>query len=289
MRQVAAGIGALAETKNSIASEVGEFRLIFRRVASQTKVLAGYKSLHDGLHNLQLRQGSIEAAAATFTAQTIMSKLLSREVINLREHARRAQAQAADLPNRVRENAWIDDLELIAAEIDESLHAKDATRMGRAVASLRGVIQETYRIDGQMATAAADLPLADLIDALQEIAGRLGGSSASGEAAAPRVRTACDALIVIRPQLDGLVAEHSTWQGLNKDLAGVESNPGSRRKRKCSAGRRSGEGCWRSAVPFRVRHGRKSWWLASAAGSGQPRRARPSKARRRPLRSTRRP
>jgi hypothetical protein len=31
---------------------------------------------------------------------------------------------------------------------------------------------------------------------------------------------------VVRPRLDGLVAEHNEWQWLNKALAGIDTNPG---------------------------------------------------------------
>jgi hypothetical protein len=45
---------------------------------------------------------------------------------------------------------------------------------------------------------------------------------------ASRVKAASAALTVLRPRLEGLIAEHGAWQVLNKALAGVETNPGFR-------------------------------------------------------------
>ena len=46
------------------------------------------------------------------------------------------------------------------------------------------------------------------------------------------MKSARDALTMLRPQLEGLVVEHGEWQVLNKALAGVEVNPGYRPEEK---------------------------------------------------------
>src|SRR5438046_2808100 len=81
---------ALAQAKDevAVAGKVGEFRALFGDVQEQTEVLAAYKNLHDGLHNLERRLASIEAAAQLFTTAAAQAKLLAREVVNLREDAR---------------------------------------------------------------------------------------------------------------------------------------------------------------------------------------------------------
>ena len=67
--QVTAGLEALTDLSAApeVWAKVGESQAIFRVVMVQTGILAAYKSLHDGLHNLQMRLGAIEAAAGTFT------------------------------------------------------------------------------------------------------------------------------------------------------------------------------------------------------------------------------
>jgi Effector-associated domain 1 len=219
--RVAEGLDKLASAApdTGIWSLIGEFQATFRGVASQAKVLAAYKALHDGLHNLQLRMRSVEAAALAPPPDRGQAVLLAREVINLRNQARRATDLAAGLPTRGLEQLWIDDLVDVADEIG----SKEPERIRRAVTVLGRVLQESYRIDGQMASAVAELPLEELITAMGEIVTRLG----AGEVATA-VTSARDALGAISPRLKGLVTEHNECQWLNKSLAGIESNPGIR-------------------------------------------------------------
>ena len=234
--QVAGGIRALADLKDTPAvwSKVGEFQAIFRAVMVQTGILAAYKSLHDGLHNLQMRLGAIEGASLTFLTVGAQARLLAQQAVYLKGDADRAAAQAARLPTRTQENDWIDELRDAADEIAGSLEAKDAARMGQAVGVLRRLLQECYRIDGQMASSAGQLPLGDLITALEAIATQSSRGDGAADATASRVKSARDALTILRPQLEGLIAEHGEWQVLNKALAGVEVNPGYRPEEKVS-------------------------------------------------------
>jgi hypothetical protein len=228
---VSQGINKLAGSTidATVWSLIGEFRASFRGVAVQTKILAGYKALHDGLHNLQLRMPSVEFAAVTFPSDPIQSKLLAREVIYLRDQSRWASEMAAALPTKGLEQLWIDDLRQAADEMGEILKSKDKanSRMPHVVTVLRSVLQEMYRIDGQLATTVAELPLESLIEALAQIAGRLTPGEVSNA-----ISSARDALVVIRPQLEALVAIHNEWQWLNKALAGIETNPGRRPEEK---------------------------------------------------------
>jgi len=223
--RVTQGLDKLADSSldASVWGLVGEFRADFRGAASQAKILAGYKSLHDGLHNLQMRIPSVEAAAPKFATDLGQYKLLAREVIHLKSQARNSHKVAAGLPTRNLEELWIDELSQAADEIDEILKLKDTVRMGRCVSTLQQLLQELYRIDGQLASAVAEIPLESLITALGKIAGQLGT-----DVVATDVLSARDALSSIRSQLEGLVVEHNEWQWLNKSLTGIDSNPGFR-------------------------------------------------------------
>ena len=232
--QVTVGLQALTDMKGGpeVWAKVGESQAIFRVVMIQTRVLAAYKSLHDGLHNLQMRLGAIEAAAGTFRNVVAQARLLAQQVVYLRGDADRAQARAKSVPTKAQEDDWIDELRDAANEIGLSLEANDAARMGRAVVVLRRLLQESYRIDGQMASSAAQLRLGDLITALDAIVGQSSGGNGVASSTASRVKSARDALTILRPRIEGLIEEHGTWQVLNKALAGVETNPGYRPEEK---------------------------------------------------------
>ena len=62
--QVTAGLEALTEMKAApeVWAKVGESQAIFRAVMVETGVLSAYKSLHDGLHNLQVRVADYPSA-----------------------------------------------------------------------------------------------------------------------------------------------------------------------------------------------------------------------------------
>lgn len=224
---VTSGLTALSNSQvlAQLGGKAGELRVLFRQIDRQIAVLDRYKRLHDGLHNLQMRISFIEASSAVFTASAVHGKLLRLEAINLREHSRRAAEYAQPLPTRTLELYWIEDLERAGTEISEALKEKDAVRMERAVLSLRRVLQETYRIDGQLTSAAGALQLPDLIEALSEIARFFDEEPAATTA---QIDCARDALRVLHPELDALVAQHNEWQWLNRELGGVESNPGFR-------------------------------------------------------------
>ena len=232
--QVTAGLEALTEMTAApeVWAKVGESQAIFRAVMVETGVLAAYKSLHDGLHNLQMRLGAIEAAAVTFTTANSQARLLAQQAVFLRGDADRALARAESVPTKSQEDDWIDELRDAASEIGLSLEAKDAARMARAVAVLRRLIQECYRIDGQMASSAGLLRLGDLITALDAIVRQWSGGNGAASSTASRVKAARDALTALRPRLEGLIAEHGEWQVLNKALAGVDTNPGYRPEEK---------------------------------------------------------
>jgi hypothetical protein len=233
VNQVTVGLQALTDAKDErVAARIGEFRAIFHAVMLQTGILAAYKSLHDGLHNLQQRIGAIEVAAITFTTINAQARLLAQQVVYLKGDADRAATQAASLPTRAQEEDWIDELRDTAKAIGLGLESKDVAAMGRVVLVLRRLLQECYRIDGQMASSAGQLPLGDLITALDTIGRQWSGGDGAASPAASRVKAACDALTLLRPRLAGLIAEHSEWQVLNKGLAGVETNPGYRPEEK---------------------------------------------------------
>jgi hypothetical protein len=232
--QVTVGLEALTDLKAApeVWAKVGESQAIFRAVMVQTAILAAYKSLHDGLHNLQMRLGAIEAAAGTFTSVVAQARLLGQQAVYLTGDADRAAAYATSVPTRTQEEDWIDELRDAANEIRLSLGARDAARMGRAVVVLRRLLQESYRIDGQMASSASLLRLGDLITALTAIAGKSSEKDGAAGPAASQVKAAHGALTTLRPRLEGLIAEHGEWQVLNKALAGVETNPGFRPEEK---------------------------------------------------------
>ena len=131
--QVTAGLEALTEMTAApeVWAKVGESQAIFRAVMVETGVLAAYKSLHDGLHNLQMRLGAIEAAAVTFTTANSQARLLAQQAVYLRGDADRAAARAESVPTKSQEDDWIDELRDAASEIGLSLDAKDAARMAR--------------------------------------------------------------------------------------------------------------------------------------------------------------
>ncbi len=233
VNQVTVGLQALTDAKDDrVAAKIGEFQAIFRAVKDQTGILDAYKSLHDLLHNLQRRLGEIEYAAGKFAAENVQARLLGKQVSDLNHDAEHAASQAARLPAPGLEEDWIDELRGAAKDMKRALESKDVTAMGQVVGVLRALLQQCYRIDGQMVSSAAQLRLEDLIDALDTIGRQGSGGNGVTSPAASRLKAACDALALLRPRLAGLIKEHTEWQYLSKELAGVETNPGYRPEEK---------------------------------------------------------
>lgn len=230
--QVEGGLYALVEARRDpgLGIEWGKFQTTFRDMQEGISLLARYKKLHDGLHNLQKRMGQIGPAATAFAQKPVSSPLLSREAVALKrdcDRAKKTVEQRPPLPTDRLERLWVDDLTRAAREFESALLAPfDGGLLARAMKALGGLLLEAYRIDGQMASEAARLPLSGLIGALTAIHEQL---AAAGRPASPAaVLLGRDALSLVRPQVVGRVNEHNEWQWLNKELAGIESNQGHR-------------------------------------------------------------
>ncbi len=208
---------------------VGRFQADFRTIEKRTHVVSGYKQLHEALHVVQWQLPAIQDAAGRFDQDMNAAKLLSRQLLELRKQVGRAREQAKELPTAAMEASWIDEYEQAVATARQALEATDRDTMLAVIHDFRALLRESTRIDGQLAVAVSDLPLGKLIEALGEIErNRDEDEHAEGGAAGQQIRGGRDSLALIRPRLAGLVAQHNLWQWLDKELAGIETNPGNK-------------------------------------------------------------
>ncbi|UCE62170.1 MAG: hypothetical protein JSU63_10760 [Phycisphaerales bacterium] len=222
-----------------VRQTVGRFQADFRTIEERTRIVSGYKQLHEVLHVLQWQVPAIQDAAERFDTDVNAARLLSRQLLDLRRQVARTRERADGLPTAMMEKMWIDELDQAVKDADKALKTPDGTAMTSVVSDLRVLLRESARIDGQLAVAVSDLPLGKLLDALGEIdQSRSSDAATKGGSASQQIRDGRDALRLIRPKLAGLVAQHNNWQSLDKELAGIETNPGYRPEDKVPRWRR---------------------------------------------------
>jgi len=209
---------------------VGTFRADFETIQERIRILAGYKELHQVLHTLQKQLPAIRDAIRRSETDPSSRRLLARQVVELESQVASASRSTTGLPTALIEQQWIDDFRaaVTAATDAQAAGAAGLQRLPAVADELTQLLQDLARIDGQMVVTLAGLPLHKLIQALQEIGAHLANGAAGAQLVGEQLGIGVGALSIIRPRLSGLVAEHNEWQRLDRDLAGIESNPGYR-------------------------------------------------------------
>ncbi|MGP3697583.1 hypothetical protein [Rhodobacter sp. NSM] len=171
--------------------------------------LDAYKSLHECLHQIQIKQfRALNDAARALPEdprQAAELRVYCNQLRGACVMARNAveQLPAAPIP-RATETLWIDALEAAAAQVQDAIDAVDTAGARSALRQIRWIIQNTPpRLNSLIFATASALPLDDLARALEDVAGAGGGEP---------IRTALRSLRLIIPTIRSEVVEHREWQ-----------------------------------------------------------------------------
>lgn len=218
------GIKALVALKDLpiVERTVGQFRADFEAVSEQIQILKKYKSLHDGLHHLQLKIGTIESEIEAAKSDQRAARSLGKHAIELAPLAREARQQAHGLRGEQVELGWISEFDDHIATMNRAPREPMSPEDLRDLASgLNQLLTEAPRINSLLANVASNLRLVNIVLAMDNIAKHIPGAADSNDAASQQISGDLTALGLLQPQLGDLVDQHFEWQWVDKELAGA--------------------------------------------------------------------
>ncbi len=196
------------------------------RVKNHVTALEVHKTLHDNLHQLQLRRfESLRDAVDRIKAQDTLSIEILRDFQDRMLFAKEALAvAAARLPmddlNTALQNRWIDKLGKAADMLEAALTVRDEGRILIALGITEKILEdEPTQLNSIIFTTASALPLAILADLLFAVAPAAGPTSHSLVSGAERVRT-------VDVNLRSRVSLHQLWQDADDFLRPLSATLG---------------------------------------------------------------
>lgn len=225
VERISRGLTALVALKHLpvVQLTVGEFRADFDAASKQIQILKRYKSLHDSLHRLQLRIGTIEKVIETAKTQEAAARSLTLHAIELRPMAQKARLQAQGLPGAQNEMAWITNFETCINTMNNaSTNPMSAADLDQLADDLEELLTQSSRINALLAHVAAALPLDHLVQAMAKITTHINATTNTEDEAAQRLAADLTALSVLQPQLADRVGQHFEWQWIDKELTAAD-------------------------------------------------------------------
>ncbi len=189
--------------------------------SEQIIILDKYKELHNCLHGLQMRLPAIQDVLAQWNLDPNDPKARSSAgvySVDLRSIVNSARRAIPGLPTSAQEKEWVDEFDACAKGM-EAIANGTSGATGQVSEQLMSLLNESVRINGQLAIRASLLPLGRLgsfIQTMDAIAGHMQSSASPGALA--QLRTSSAAVGQLRVRIDELVSEHSLWQSLNTPL-----------------------------------------------------------------------
>jgi hypothetical protein len=191
-----------------------------RRMTGEIELLAGYKTLHDVLHKIQLKHYRfLSGVLRDLRSRPDAPDLLDGYTAEMRTFATDARAAAVALPAvaniQAQELAWVEELDKVVIDLralgpnDDERTAFDPIRRLKRILRL-----EPFRVNRLLALTAQNLPLAPLIDTLKDIADAVARVDATED----RIQSGLNSLRRLEPRLLGRVTEHRLWQEIENDL-----------------------------------------------------------------------
>jgi hypothetical protein len=190
-----------------------------RKVVVDLDLLARYKTLHDSLHNLELKNyRSVVTAARRLKGDLSAKDTLSEYLHQMRIQWSNARRAALGLPNtpgeRDVEMDWINALESITRELHGALISEDDRAAIKSAYSLKRILRTRPRdLDQLLVTTARRVPLSKLVESLKDVANT---ASVWGDAGA--LPSAILALQRLIPDQMGLITEHTSWQQVDSEF-----------------------------------------------------------------------
>ncbi len=206
-----------------ILALVTTYRADFRAAGEQIDRLSHYKDLHDLLHKLQYRCYTVIAQEAQrFPKDDLaLDNLLNYEV-TLQDIAVSLQTtaqQAGFAPNEI---AWIAEVTEAQALLRQALDNLDDTLLRRVVWLLRRVLAlQPSNINHRLMGAARALRLAQIVESLAAIRDALRQLQID-QARTTQFNAGVDALQQLDIRLQALMAEHDSWQEVQRTLGRIE-------------------------------------------------------------------
>lgn len=193
----------------------------FEVILEQISLLSDYKVLHDGLHTIQYSVfqnilASVKIVMDDKYARDDLSKYLRdyrREVSEMSDAAARKKVDAG-------ENLWITQLDESGNELEDGIEKGDQAQMSKATEAINQVIgREPGRINLRLyqAVYAYNQTLPEPTDLMNKVRERIN-AIAPGAEKVMRFQKGIDALKEINANLKALIAEHNSWQEVERDL-----------------------------------------------------------------------
>ena len=215
---------AKLKDKQVVRETVGYFRAGFETTSGQIELLKNYKSLHDGLHQVQIKLIAIADAAMRAKQEASARRTLGACAAELKSSADRARISASAVPTVAREKDWIAELDGCVVGLETaSRSTTDDVNLVAIIDRLRSLLPEASRINSSLVIAAGNLNLDNLINALGKIAEQLNARSSAAKA---KLEDGITALSSLKSRLGGLVAQHDRWQWLDQELTAAEFKSG---------------------------------------------------------------
>ncbi|MBB2671532.1 UNVERIFIED_ORG: hypothetical protein GGE44_001083 [Rhizobium esperanzae] len=220
VQQLITGIDAMrAQLGDPVVREAADSsKAKLQSIVDTIDSLKIYKSLHECLHQLQVKQfQALRAAARKMPENREQTQVLKDYRDQLRGACVAARGNAEELddpPRKQTELSWIDDLEHAGERFHQAIEQRDARAAQTALKDIRLVMRATPpRLNDLIAAIAKVLPLDELERALARIAGA-GGNG--------QITDALHALRLIIPTIRARVNEHRNWQAVDVRISDLD-------------------------------------------------------------------
>jgi hypothetical protein len=187
--------------------------------------LKAYKTLHDGLQQIQLHVRNIDLDETSDDPSTLLmlqDKALQIDIAT-GTISRAAQSLDTTLARRMEMRMVVDPLNQATRQLRDATSDSDLNYPSVALAlnAIRGLLRrEPSRISGQLTAIAENLPINLLIEAIQQIINKLDAQ----DPAMDMLRSAVQGLHELLPRLQGQVSEHDMWQNIENELAAADQD-----------------------------------------------------------------
>jgi hypothetical protein len=216
-------LSTLTTRDTRIRDAAARFGAVFEMARGQIQNVAGYKGLHDQLHDLaQKVEAPMEKLAPDFpeneeAAFELQEYRIIFEEINRQLHAIAGRFSLAD-------TGWITALDQALRNLALAVQNRDAQTLKQVIKEIkRQLTMRLPQINARLNAAATTLRLSDLVRALSDIrdtAEALGNDASRLQ----RFRSGVETLDRMEKNLTALVKHHDLWQEFDVQLRAMESN-----------------------------------------------------------------
>lgn len=209
----------LVKFEPSARAVIAPSREMLEELRKDINVLFNYKTLHDCLHDIQVKLYNGIYVAANQLPDIQAEAELYAYIDELDDICRDARAAAECLPDdaavRDQETDWVTALESAVAELEASLQHPDDRLFRKPLLCIKATLRgEPKRINRLLTIVARKLPLHELATTIERVIEETGA-----EASRPRqLSESLDSIRRLSSRLGEKVQEHKDWQDVEKNL-----------------------------------------------------------------------